>query len=368
MLLNKLSCALSLICTVALYPAWAEQNLEVAKQDIANTATNTAKSIKETASKDSTSKIAKPDVAASKTVQTDTTMDSCNNLAQQCFYAPKNISIDKLSLLEEDFTNVGVALLSDHGEMLLSINALQDFPIMSVYKLPIAYAFAKYATEHHISLEQQLTITPKVLQQQEKNYSPLRTEMLQNADYKAGRNQQVTFKTLIEYAVAQSDSMASDLLVDYIGGFEFINQFLGTDFKYLELTLGERPELSYGNTLTPKKAVDILLSLEHDKDIAPAYKKVIFDAMLFSPTGQSRILAGVRSVIKDAEFQVFDKTGTGAYLNSKRIAVNDMAIIKYQGQSFYLAVFYKDIEQAQDYAPVEKRMQKLTAAIMQSIK
>lgn len=298
----------------------------------------------------------------------DTAMSICQNLTKHCFYSQDNISIDKLNLLEEDFSNVGVALLSSHGEMLLSINALQDFPIMSVYKLPIAYAFANYATEHNISLDDKLTITPQTLQQQEKNYSPLRTEMLKGDAYKAGRDQKVSFKTLIEYAVAQSDSMASDLLVEYMGGFEFINQFLGTNFKYLELELGEKPELSYDNTLTPRKAVEVLLSLEQDKELAPTYKKVIFDALLFSPTGQNRILAGVRSVIKDADFQVFDKTGTGAYLNSKRIAVNDMAIIKYQGQSYYLAMFYKDIEQAKDYAPVEKRMQKLTAAIMQSIK
>lgn len=322
------------------------------------------------------------DIAHSKVEQQEVTITKLDNQlkecqlnrAQSCEYLSQRIDLARLVALKEDFKFVGITLMDEQGQLLFNVNGDLKYPIMSVYKMPIAFAFGVYATEHNISLDDTLHISMQTLLDHKDNYSPLRSTLLAEQESKHNNLQSqqdkgfdISFKLLIEYAVAESDSMASDLLVKTMGGFTKVNEILGTNFKYYELELAHAPQLSYDNYLSTEDAVAILRTFEQSSKLSVAYKDCIFSAMLFAPTGVKRIQAGVKEVVHSQDLQIFDKTGTGVFLDGKRIAVNDMAIIKYQGRTFYLAVFFKDVPDAKDYAGVEQQMQRLVSAIMQGI-
>lgn len=282
----------------------------------------------------------------------------------------------KIPVFAKYAQNIGVCLLNEQGQMLFGINAGQDFAIMSTYKFAVSYALAKYATAYSLSLEQTLKIDANTLTLHEANYSPLREQLLSSLDKNDaeggvpfGASFEVSLATLIDFAVGQSDSMASDLLAEFMGGWDVVNQMLGTDFKHYELELAQSPELSYDNYQSPLGAVRLLRAFAEDNLIDPVFKQQILSAMLFAPTGSKRIQAGVKEVFADsAQLQVFDKTGTGAFLKGKRIAVNDLAMIKVDGKTFYLSVFYKDIPDAKNYEGIEEHMQQLVAVLFNGLK
>lgn len=276
----------------------------------------------------------------------------------------------KSSDLSRYINNIGLCLLDEQGQMIFGVHEDQDFAIMSTYKFAVGYALAKYATVHQLSLDQSLQLDSNTLSRHEQNYSPLRDKLLQSAEGQSTYNTrfEVSLGTLLDYAVKSSDSMASDLLAEFMGGWDSVNQLLGTDFMHYELEFTVNPELSYQNHQTPMEATQLMRAFALDNSIDPAFKQKILNAMHFTPTGTNRIQAGVKAALGDGVADVYNKTGTGYYINGKRVAVNDLAMIEMDGKTYYLAVFYKDVAQAKNYEGVEKHMQKVVAKIFAYLK
>ncbi len=168
---------------------------------------------------------------------------------------------------------------------------------------------------------------------------------------------------LIYYAVRESDNNACDILINYyLGGIDKLEQFwhdkgvTGLKFKYTEAQMAQDPKRCYDNSATPYELAQSYAVYLNDTELPVQLHRFLDDTMLFPPTGTDRIQCGVQRTIaeladsKEQEqalfktLRIFDKTGTGGLNEAgKRIAVNDLAYINYEGKPYVLAVLVKNI-------------------------
>lgn len=103
---------------------------------------------------------------------------------------------------------IGVAVIVD-GRDTLAVNGDMDFPMMSVFKFPLALSVAEWVDLNGFSLGDSIAFGPNALR--EDTYSP----MLK----KYGRKPMVmSYKELMEWALIESDNNAADILLKRVGG------------------------------------------------------------------------------------------------------------------------------------------------------
>ena len=231
---------------------------------------------------------------------------------------------------------VGVkAVLLETGES-VAFDAGGQFPMQSVYKLPIAMAVLRHVEAGKIKLDQKVRVEKSDLIRKGMR-SPLRDENPNGAE--------VTVSELLRLAVLESDGTASDVLLKLVGGSAAAMSYL-SEIKVADMIianpekeLGQDQKLQYKNWASPNGAIDLLRALQENRGgFSEQNKALLVKFMLESPTGPKR-LKGL--LPKDAP--VAHKTGTSGTVDGVTAATNDIGIITLpNGKSFAIAVFVSD--------------------------
>ena len=111
---------------------------------------------------------------------------------------------------------IGIAVIID-GKDTVTVNNDIHYPLMSVFKFHQALALADYMGKQQQSLNFELTIKKEDLKPD--TYSPLRDSFPQG-----GFN--IDIADLLKYTLQQSDNNACDILFQYQGGVDTVNQYI----------------------------------------------------------------------------------------------------------------------------------------------
>jgi beta-lactamase class A len=284
--------------------------------------------------------------------------------------------------------NVGIGVLDlNTGESWFH-NGTQQFPMQSVFKLPVGIVVLKLVDEGKVSLGQLVTISR---QEFAPGWSPILKEI-------PGNSGQFTVRDLLERSVGSSDNTAADALVRLVGGTEKVTDILhqmniqGIRVDRLEQQLQPdcvgmtnfRPELvdeqKYAqavekipdavkraaleryltdprDTATPEATVNLLAKLQARQLLSENSTALLIKIMTDSPTGQQRLKAGLPK-----DWSIAHKTGSGPEVLGVGTATNDVGIISSPtGKQVAISVFISGSK-----APMEMR-EKVMAEIASTV-
>jgi beta-lactamase class A len=261
------------------------------------------------------------------------------------------VALNNLNISANQEIGIGVLDLNT-GESWFR-NRKQQFPMQSVYKLPIAIAILKCVDENKISLGQPVTITRQ-------DFAPGNSPITKEIN---GNRAQFTVQDLLNRAVGISDNTASDALVRLIGGPSKVNEILGklnihnirvdrfeqqiqpdsvglknpqpawSDAKTFEAIIQQTPAsvkqtalkkylTDPRDTATPEGLVDLLAKLHTKQLLSSDSTALLLQIMTNSPSGQKRLKAGLPK-----NWSIAHKTGTGEEILGVGSATNDVGII-----------------------------------------
>lgn len=231
---------------------------------------------------------------------------------------------------------IGVAVIKDNKTVALLNNNVR-YPLMSVFKFHVAVAVLHKMASQHKTLSDSLLIEPKDIR--ENTYSPLREVVPR------GKNFKLSFSTLLYYNIALSDNNACDILINYVGSINNIQNLMNRiGLTHLNLTqtesaMHENLMNCYHNWSTPLSMAQCLNKVYEGNILNDKYKQFLFNTMLTTATGLDKIKAGL-----PAGTPVAHKTGSSDRLPSGiMIGDNDAAIIlPHSKNRYYLVVFIKN--------------------------
>lgn len=253
---------------------------------------------------------------------------------------------------------IGIAVIIDRKDT-VEVNGNKSFPMLSVYKFPIAVALGECYRQSNDMIPDNLTITQSDLKQD--TYSP----MLEK--YEGKESFQLTPDELLAYALQQSDNNASDILLKIMGGTEsamLVLKRLGFENINVVSTEEEMYEdnrLCYYNTSTPIAMARLLDGFDHEFD--DEYFRKVKRLMETCATGANRLakpLAGTNAVIGH-------KTGTGFTLPDGRLmAINDVGYVHLpNGRSYSIVVFIEN--SGYDMQQTEKIIAKISEIVYKHV-
>lgn len=229
---------------------------------------------------------------------------------------------------------VGIAVwFEDQGDT-LNMNNDVKYPLLSVYKLPLAMKVMHDIDSGLYNLNSKVEVSAEELS--ENTYSPMKKQ-LGDTGFSAD------VETLLKYAVAYSDNIACDVLFRLAGGPQAVNTFIrnlgvsGINIQSTEKQMHRKPELAYQNYGTPLELNRLLRLLYRGEILTLSSTEKLMDIMTSNQTGAQRLMKWMPSEVKVAH-----KTGTGT--NGEMVmACNDVGIITLpDGRKILLSVLIKD--------------------------
>jgi beta-lactamase class A len=256
---------------------------------------------------------------------------------------------------------LGVAVLDLRSGVEARVNADQVFPMMSVFKAPVATAVLSSVDEGRLSLQQQVTVN--------------RADVLDGSAVPSigahfhGEQMTFTVEQLLKAAVSESDNTAVDALVKVVGGPQVVTAFLhahgidgmrvdtdeaGVHWVFQDLPPGHEPPAHESaqaaqeryrrgyqafladprNRSTPDAAVLFLRKLAGHELLTQASTQHLLDLMA-AQTIPNRLRAGLPKGV-----QLADKTGSSGTLEGKTAAYNDIGILTWpDGHTVLVAAF-----------------------------
>lgn len=231
---------------------------------------------------------------------------------------------------------VGVnAVVLETGES-VSLDANGQYPMQSVYKLPISMAALRLVDEGKLKLDQKVRVE-KAEYVRVGMRSPLRDKNPNGAD--------VTVRELVRLSMVESDGSASDVLMRLAGGTSAVQAYLtGITVGEVivanpEKEIGQDWETQYRNWATPEGATALLRALHEKRGISDQNQKLLLKFMIESVPGAKRLKGTL-----PAGTVVAHKTGTsGTNKDGITAATNDIGIITLpSGKHLAIAVFVSD--------------------------
>lgn len=248
---------------------------------------------------------------------------------------------------------LGISILDLRSGEEWHINASQAYPMMSVFKAPVAAAVLARIDHGDMSFEQTTSVTRAGL-----GSGPIRDDF---------RGEQMTFtvRQLLTFAVSKSDNTAVNALIELVGGPKVVTTFLrshgiedmrvdmdeagiGRLFNDHEPPANEtteeenqRRQRGYKafladprNRSTPDAAVTFLHKLWRNELVSPASTQYLIDLM-YGQTRPRRLRAGL-----PADVRLADKCGTSYTLDGVTAAYNDIGIMTWpDGHAVIVAAF-----------------------------
>jgi beta-lactamase class A len=227
------------------------------------------------------------------------------------------------------------AVVLETGES-VELDANGQYPMQSVYKLPIAMAVLRQVEEGALKLDQKVRVEKDEYVRAGMR-SPLRDKNPKGAD--------VTVEELIRLSIIESDGSASDVLMRLAGGAAAIRDYL-TGITIGEVTvanpekeIGQDWETQYRNWATPEGAAALLRALYEKRGISDQNQKLLLKFMTESVPGAKRL----KGMLPPGT-AVAHKTGTsGTNADGVTAATNDIGIITLPtGKRLAIAVFVSD--------------------------
>lgn len=232
---------------------------------------------------------------------------------------------------------IGVAVILD-TEDTIAVNGHRDFPMMSVYKFPIALAVASWADSTGTSLNDSIAISKNALL--EDTYSPMR-------DRYGRKDLRLSIYELLSWALKDSDNNASDILLDMIGGADSAMAILSREGISNNILIGATEKemhdnhyMSYMNRSTPLDMASLMFRFQsHIKNRSESFH-TIWQILGECRTGTDRLAAPLQST----DATLYHKTGTGFVSPEGNIsALNDCGVVILgNGRRYSIAVFTAD--------------------------
>jgi beta-lactamase class A len=227
---------------------------------------------------------------------------------------------------------IGVELL-ETGES-VTLNGNGQFPMQSVYKLPIAMAVLQGVDRGDLRLEQRIRVetgdlVPRAL------HSPLRDRHPRGAE--------LSVRELLRLMISESDGTACDVLLR-LRGTESVMRFLrgvGVDSMVVATTekaMARDEMVQYRNWASPEGALKLIRALHEGRGLTAASKALLLQWMTGTETGLRRIKG-----LLPAGTLVAHKTGTSGTTRGLTRATNDVGLITLpDGRHLAVAVFVSD--------------------------
>ena len=230
---------------------------------------------------------------------------------------------------------VGVAATVLQTGASVELHGDEQFPMQSVYKMPIGMAVLHLVDQGKLTLTQKVHVEPTEYVS-ERQHSPLRDTFPEGTA--------VTVRELLRYAVSESDGSASDVLMRLVGGPQIIMNYLkmlgvtGIVIANTEKEIGSDNAVQYRNWARPNQAVTLLAALQKGRGLTASSRAVLLQFMTNTPTGLHRLKGRL-----PAGAVVAHKTGTSRTLDGVTAATNDIGLITLpNGHHVAIAVFVAD--------------------------
>lgn len=149
---------------------------------------------------------------------------------------------------EHKDARIGIAVIVD-GKDTVAINGDLPFPMLSVYKFPIALGIGECCRRVGSDFSDSCIVTRDDLHNN--TWSPMM------AKYSDKDTVAISIRELLAYAIKQSDNNASDILLEHIGGAVRLDSLItatnghGIDIQWTEQEMHQSVSRSYDNTSTP---------------------------------------------------------------------------------------------------------------------
>ena len=204
---------------------------------------------------------------------------ACPVCAQSLVELKQNI----IQITAHKKATVGVAIMGFDGKDTLTVHGDEHFPMQSVFKFPIGLTVLHQVDKNKLELSRQIKLTKKDLIPN--TYSPIRGK------YPKGVT--LNLSALIGYAVSESDNIATDVLLDLIGGPKTVEAFIKTSgirdisIKHNEAEQHKNWENQYDNWISPKAANLLLKTFYENKNglLTNQSHRLIWSAMKATQTG-----------------------------------------------------------------------------------
>lgn len=252
-----------------------------------------------------------------------------------CSSSGKSLDTILTEYIEDKDATIGVAVITSADTIL--VNGDIPFPMMSVYKFPIAMAIVQKCHHDGINFSQSCKIYPSDLHRD--THSPM-IEIYGEEN----STSIITINELLRFSLQLSDNNASDILLKWLGGTDVADNYIHSlgiediNIKYTEAQLHVSPELSYYNSSTPFAMASLMYHFnnEFNDSLSTSLKQIMADCN----TSRDRL----SKPLLNTECTIVHKTGTGFILpNGRLMALNDVAYISISGNAPYsIAVFISD--------------------------
>lgn len=234
--------------------------------------------------------------------------------------------------------NIGIAVIIN-GSDTVSVNGDKHFPMLSVYKFPIALALGEHYRLNNLSLSEPIAVLPEDLHRD--TYSPMTDKIIASAAHASG-NLLIPTVELVAYMLQQSDNVASDIILKTAGGAAQVGKYLrdsgitGANVKSSENEMHIDNSLCYANSSTPRGMASLMDKF--DREANDSISIEIKRLMETCETGTARL----PKPLTDA--RIGHKTGTGFVLPDGRLmAVNDAGYVHLSnGRHYSIAVFIEN--------------------------
>lgn len=234
--------------------------------------------------------------------------------------------------------NIGVAVIIN-GKDTVAVNGDKYFPMLSVYKFPIALALGEHYRINNLSLSEQIAVLPEDLHKD--TYSPMTDKLIASDAHIPGTLKMPTVE-LLKYMLQQSDNVASDIILKTTGGAEQVEKYLqqhgitGVNVKSSENEMHIDNNLCYANSSTPTGMASLMDKF--DREANDSISIEIKRLMETCGTGTARLPKPLHDAV------IGHKTGTGFVLSDGRLmAVNDAGYVHLSnGKRYSIAVFIEN--------------------------
>jgi len=260
-----------------------------------------------------------------------------------------------LDIIRPYNATVGISVVGLEDQDTLTINNTHHFPMLSVYKFPLAVAVLHQVDLGKLKLDQLLHITKEELKPD--TWSPIQRA------YPAG-NIDLSIAKLLRYTVAESDNNGCDILFNLLNGTKKVNTYIHkTGVKDIAITATEAAmsqtwDVQFTNWCTPSAMTQLLERLYTKKDLSETSTAFLLRIMTETSTGPNRIKGMLPTGVAVAH-----KTGTsGTNEQGVIAAVNDVGIVSLpNGKHLAIALFVSN--STESYETNEYIIAKITRAI-----
>lgn len=228
--------------------------------------------------------------------------------------------------------NIGIGYADDK---VTYQNNQKKYPLLSVFKLYVAVAVLDKINREKLNLENKINISSADIK--ENTYSPLREKY-------GIKNLNLSLHELLYYMVAESDNNACDILIKWVGGTDSVEKYIHaiglpeTEIKVTEDIMNRADMTQYQNRAPLYEILALLKKIDENKLFSEELHKELLSIMQSTVTGANKIKGYLPKSVNVAH-----KTGSSSRLqDGKKIADNDVAIIKVGDRKYYLAIMVSD--------------------------